>query len=877
MTTRVFFFLSFLALHFAIVAQDSSNILKVKHHLLQRNPDELQEVADSFRILHLVIGGNIYQTEKHLNYAYDVPAGPFDFKDELKYIQPVFNIGDISIANLKTSFANDSSNVFSAPDEFAAALKYAGISALMHANQSTANINKAALLRTRELLNTFDINHTGAFLNQAERLGNYPLILHKKGFTIAVLNYTTLLNRPDVSKDFIINESEKFFIDHDMVLARANKPDFIIVYFNWGDDAHETPSAAQHDLAQYVFERGANIVVGTAPNKPMPVEYLNFYYNGKPGEGIVAYSMGNIVSSNEEIKNRNGYVLDINLKKNGFTGQTKIDDWGVIPVYTYYDTTTVKNKTKVYSLPCWAVENGDVFQGMPYIEKRRVINGAYQVRQMLGSAADEIQYNLNEQIVNNVMESVHLTRAPLNNKFSQLREEDIKLSPAPLAVTYLPGSNIPLSLAMVTEQTKPKEEPVIANKTTKAPPAPTAYQKEKSKAANVFDAPLPPVDKVSNITAINTPKAIADTATASVAKPLAIAKKDSALIIAETTLPIKSDAKNIAAAAPVAIPKKDTTNTIIASPVTLAKNDTNNKKATIAPPIAVIKNDMANANIPTPVLPVKKDTTSKTIAPPVVVAKTDVKNPPVVAPVVAETKKDTIVKHITQPVAEATKDTTHKNITQPVIAKNDVKNAPVVQPPVTAKNDIKTPPLATAKIDTTNKNISRTVIAPKNVPGNTTAKQSVANPKTNIKNPTTTSPVTTAKNNTKNTATQLPEPRKPITPISPVAPTATNIANSTTTEIKVNLDKVNGKQIKLQVDTFYRIQFYALAKYVPLDTNYYTHLKGYQVVEEKGLYKYLLGKYKSYNECYKYWKGQIQPRYKQSFIIKYIEGKRVIK
>ncbi|MDB5284470.1 MAG: hypothetical protein JWO06_3545, partial [Bacteroidota bacterium] len=96
-------------------------------------------------------------------------------------------------------------------------------------------------------------------------------------------------------------------------------------------------------------------------------------------------------------------------------------------------------------------------------------------------------------------------------------------------------------------------------------------------------------------------------------------------------------------------------------------------------------------------------------------------------------------------------------------------------------------------------------------------------------------------------------------------------------EVKPDIAKEKGKELGLQYDTIYRIQFYALRKYLPLDTNYYPHLKGYDVYEDSGLFKYVLGEYRSYKACYDYWKGQIQPRYKESFIVKFINGKRVLK
>jgi hypothetical protein len=112
-------------------------------------------------------------------------------------------------------------------------------------------------------------------------------------------------------------------------------------------------------------------------------------------------------------------------------------------------------------------------------------------------------------------------------------------------------------------------------------------------------------------------------------------------------------------------------------------------------------------------------------------------------------------------------------------------------------------------------------------------------------------------------------------PISPN--TNTELSSSIPKLDKAPIAPVEAISMGIKVDTVYRIQFYALNKFIPLDTNYYTHLKGYEVYQEDGFFKYLLGKYKSYEECFKFWKTQIQPRYKQSFIVKYIHGKRYFK
>ena len=585
---------------------------------MQKHEDNFEKI-DSFVKLHLMIAGNIYQTEKHAAYAYDKATGRYDYKSELNYIQPILNLGDITIANLKTSFSNSTKNMFSSPDEFGLALKYAGINVALHANVHTANISKGNLKRTDEVLDEYDIFHTGAFLDNIQRNGNYPLIINKKGFRIAVMNYTNLTSRPVISRDFVINEIDKTTIDRDMHLAHAYKPDFIIVYFDWGANLQDMPSYAQQELAQYVFQAGANLVVGTHPNTPMRIDMMNYSYNGEEREGIIAYSLGNLVSSNEEMRNRNGYIIDLEIQKNNFTTETHVSDWGVIPVYTYYDTTTVRGKTKVYSVPCANVESGDIFPKIPYIEKRRAVNSAYEVRKLLGTTADEIQYNLNELIVNNVMESIDITNAPLNNKYNPKREDEVKPSDAPELPVTSAGSNNPPSLALLYGQ------PADVKVNT---PANNKAEKKKEKENSYF----------------------------------------------------------------------------------------------------------------------------------------------------AQKKK-----------AEA-----------------------AIAAPVSANESA---------------------------------------------------------------------PAKEIEKVSPVEISAHQTAEIST---GVNIESADAeiakaKEWESDADTIYRIQFYALKTFIPLDTNYYTHLKGYDVWPEDGLYKYMLGKYTNYKQCADFWKNQIQPRYKQSFIVKFVNGKRIAK
>jgi poly-gamma-glutamate synthesis protein (capsule biosynthesis protein) len=751
-----------------------------------------------------MIAGNIYQTERHVDYAFNNATGKYNFHNELKYIQPILGLGDITLANLKTNFSGNIKDMHSSPDGFALALKYAGFTALMHANLHTANVDRNTMKRTRDLLLSYDVLHTGAFTDNMQRNGNFPLVINKKGFKIAVLNYGTIGAKPSISKDYIINEIDKTYIERDMRMARANKPDFTIVYFDWGANKQDIPSSVQMEMAQFCFRSGADLVVGTHPNTPMRLDYMSYYDDGVPREGIVAYSLGNLIASNEEVRNRNGYVMDIELKKNNYTGETKLGDWGVIPVFTHYDTTT-SGKINVLSVPCSAVENGDILPNLAYIEKRRVINGAYEVRKLLGATADEIQYNLTELAANNVMETIDLTQAPLNNRFNQKRQSELPQAPPPVMPVAVSGSNYPPSLAVIYDDKKPSlkegaNSTLEASQITKNtpniikvnPPTTTAVQltaKDTERANSILQEARMTLNRGNEVLNNST-------------------KRDTANLVMNSASP--NVVTNINTAAIPELPKQEKQTSV---------SSTENKTQT--PGVAKQEASSASQQV------LNSSTTATNNAS---------NNQPKSAVAVVEDDEQKRKQEATLLEEELRKRKADAALTTDAarqqkidaelvddLRKDKTRNSQEWTDAQTTKNKVDTEltstPIALSKVQPVSKEQDKLVIKTDN----------------NLK-----------------------------------------LENSASGKISGNMIKAEEKNMSLKFDTSYRVQFYALKKPIPLDTNYYTHLKGYEVIEEEGLFKYMIGRFKTYEECEVYWRNQIQPRYKTSFVVRYIGGRRTL-
>ncbi len=398
--------------------------------------EDRPDMVDSFRILHLMIAGNIYQSEYQIQHAFNPATKKYDFSAELRYVNPILNLGDVVIANMKTGFTGDNTNPFSSPDELALALKYSGINNAVMANLNTAYLDKKGMTRTKKALEIFDIRSTGAFADNLMRNGNYPLIINRRGFKIALLNYTSISQRPGISRDYIINQIDHTQIERDMKVARSLEADFIIVYLDWGGNYQEYPAYSQEALAKFILEQGASIVVGTFPNTVQRIDIMNYYYQNKEKQGLVCYSLGNLMSSSTEDRTKAGIIMDIELKKNNFTGETHMGDYGFIPLWSYYDT--ISEKKRVYVLPAAAVEQDLLFGNLPKDERHTMSSRIMDIRKMLGRSSDEIQYNLSEIVVENVAQSTLLTNAPLNNRFNPFDEKALSKTGAPTAKLNIP-------------------------------------------------------------------------------------------------------------------------------------------------------------------------------------------------------------------------------------------------------------------------------------------------------------------------------------------------------------------------------------------------------------------------------------------------------
>jgi hypothetical protein len=276
----------------------------------------------------LLFAGDVMGHDSQIASAFDVNSKSFDYTSCFAAIRPYVEAADIAIANLEVTLAGRPYTgypQFSSPDALAIALQQSGFDALVTANNHCVDRGKSGLERTITMLDSFNIPHTGTFVDTLSRMNDSPLILEKNGFKIALLNYTYGTNGIPVPKGSIVNLLDTALMRRDIEKAKSLLPDIIIVFTHWGLEYQGLPTKNQVALTEFCFKIGAHMVIGAHPHVIQPMEWR------KDANQFVAYSLGNFVSGQRKRYTDGGSMAYIELQKIQFTpdsSTTTIDSAG---------------------------------------------------------------------------------------------------------------------------------------------------------------------------------------------------------------------------------------------------------------------------------------------------------------------------------------------------------------------------------------------------------------------------------------------------------------------------------------------------------------------------------------------------------------------
>ena len=305
--------------------------------------------------INMAFTGDIMCHNTIYNDAFDKQTNSYDFSyifDDIKYN---IQTADIAIGNLETTFAGASKGyssypTFNTPENLAYTLKKVGFDVLSTANNHCYDSGYNGIESTIDYLDDADISHTGTYKSEEDQ--NKILIKNVKGIKIAFLSFTYGTNGIKVPSDksYSVNLIDKNLIKKQLSLATEQNPDMICVSMHWGTEYQTTPNAEQKDLTNFLFENGADIIIGNHPHVLQNFEKREITLNdGSKKDGLVIYSLGNFLADQNKKYTRDSAILNLSVTKN-IDEKIEINSVKYIPTYIYKDTSKSSQKFKIINL-----------------------------------------------------------------------------------------------------------------------------------------------------------------------------------------------------------------------------------------------------------------------------------------------------------------------------------------------------------------------------------------------------------------------------------------------------------------------------------------------------------------------------------------------
>lgn len=284
--------------------------------------------------------------------AYDSQAGAYDYKPMIRFAKPWIEQADYAVVNLETTFAGGSDYsgfpAFNTPDALGDALKDAGFDLVSTANNHCLDRGYDGMVRTLDVLDNLGLAHVGTYRSAEERAAqNGVHVADVGGIKVAFLSYTYGTNGIPLSKshpdtvnilhtDYMSDAQvlDTARIADDLAAAEALSPDLIAVIVHWGVEYQTTQNDHQEEIADFLFDHGADVILGSHPHVLQPMETRTLTdRDGTTHTGFVCWSLGNFISSQNDEYTDTTVVLNLELTKNPNTGATDVTKVGYVPLY----------------------------------------------------------------------------------------------------------------------------------------------------------------------------------------------------------------------------------------------------------------------------------------------------------------------------------------------------------------------------------------------------------------------------------------------------------------------------------------------------------------------------------------------------------------
>ena len=266
----------------------------------------------------LLFAGDAMQHQAQLDQALAEGNGKtYDYSECFRLIAPTITEADYAVVNLEVPLGGGPTYsgypCFSAPDSYAQALADAGFDMMLTANNHCLDSGIKADRRTISALDSLGIDHIGTYHNAADRDQKVPFIKEINGIKFGFLNYTYGTNGIPARDGMEVALIDRKRIADEMKETREAGAEILVVTMHWGIEYVLKENTIQRDLASFLIDNGADMVIGSHPHVIQPMKMIR---DEKRGQDVpVVYSLGNFISNMKTGDTRGGAYVRVRIER----------------------------------------------------------------------------------------------------------------------------------------------------------------------------------------------------------------------------------------------------------------------------------------------------------------------------------------------------------------------------------------------------------------------------------------------------------------------------------------------------------------------------------------------------------------------------------
>lgn len=327
-----------------------------------KNPSEGSSGQTKTTTAKIAAVGDILCQMDMINDAYS--DGKYDFNYMFTNIDKFLNNSDIKLGTLETNFTDkEFSGVkkYNSPIEFLQAVKKSGINLVSLAHNHVLDYGEDGLNSTISKVKEQDLSITGIKDNPENDNKEFTGIIKEvRGIKIAFLGYTYgLSNEEELSEEekARANIYSEELAKKDIEYAKENS-NYIITIMHWGEVNKSEITNYQRDITGFLVNNGVDMILGSHPSVVEPMEIIQ---NSEGKNILVAYSLGNYISS---LKYENAdveLVLNIQIAKSSDSNKAVLEKVDYTPIYVLDNGTKAENRFELTDMKQLALDyaNGD--------------------------------------------------------------------------------------------------------------------------------------------------------------------------------------------------------------------------------------------------------------------------------------------------------------------------------------------------------------------------------------------------------------------------------------------------------------------------------------------------------------------------------------